>query len=108
MGYVIIPKPNLSGRESINSRCRHFDLLLFCCFGSICHNYDRCCRRSSIDRDQRYSPFLTGRSLVHSTDTCVGCGSAIVFGYFSVRKNLLGQTEMRTHERKGRQYMNSL
>ena len=29
MGYVIIPKPNCSSPEGINSRCRHFDLLLF-------------------------------------------------------------------------------
>ena len=29
MGYVIIHKPNSSGRECINSRCRRFDLLLF-------------------------------------------------------------------------------
>ena len=28
MGYVIIPKPNLSGHEGIHFRCRHFDLLL--------------------------------------------------------------------------------
>ena len=29
MGYVIIPKPHFSSSEGINSRCRHFDLLLF-------------------------------------------------------------------------------
>ena len=29
IGYVIIPKPHCSSREGINSRCRHFDLLLF-------------------------------------------------------------------------------
>ena len=29
MGHVIISKPNCSGSEGINSRCHHFDLLLF-------------------------------------------------------------------------------
>ena len=29
MGYVIIPKPNVSGREGISSRCRRFYLLPF-------------------------------------------------------------------------------
>ena len=29
IGYVIIPKPNLSSRECINSCCRRFDLWLF-------------------------------------------------------------------------------
>ena len=38
MGYIIIPKPNFSGRDS---HCRHFDLLLFRRFDSICHSYDR-------------------------------------------------------------------
>ena len=28
-GYVIIPKPHLSSREGINSRCRRFDLSPF-------------------------------------------------------------------------------
>ena len=32
MGYVIIPKPNCSNLEGINSRCCRFDLLLFRCF----------------------------------------------------------------------------
>ena len=29
MGYVIIPKPNVSSREGTNSRCRRFYLLVF-------------------------------------------------------------------------------
>ena len=45
MGYVIIHKPNCSGRECINSRPR-FDLLLFCRFGSICRRCDHSYRRS--------------------------------------------------------------
>ena len=30
MGWVIIPKPNLSSHEDINSRCCRFDLFRFC------------------------------------------------------------------------------
>ena len=53
IGYAIIPKPHLSSREGINSRCRHFVAF---------RRYERCCRRSccrwrSIDRDRRYAPF---------------------------------------------------
>ena len=63
MGYVIIPKPNVSGREAINSHCHHFDLLLLGRFGSICRRYDRSCHLSNgalaINHDQ---------SLVHSTE----------------------------------------
>ena len=44
--YVIIPKPNCASLEGINSRCRHFELLLFRRFGSICRHYDRSCRHS--------------------------------------------------------------
>ena len=29
VGLIIIPKPNCSGRECINSRCRRFDFLFF-------------------------------------------------------------------------------
>ena len=43
IGYVIIPKPNLSSRECINSCCRRFD---FSPFGSISRRYDRSSRRS--------------------------------------------------------------
>ena len=46
MGYVIIPKPNCSCRHRINSGCRHFDLLLFRRFGSICRRYGHSCHRS--------------------------------------------------------------
>ena len=49
MGYEIIPKPNFSGRESINSRCR-FDLLLFRHFDSICGCYDGSCNRLGYHR----------------------------------------------------------
>ena len=55
MGYVIIPKPNCSSREGINSRCRHFDLLLFCRFDSVCHRYNR----SFCARFGRFSPIKT-------------------------------------------------
>ena len=57
MGYVIIPKPNCSGREGINCHCRRFDLLLFCRFASICRRYDRSCRRSGCHRSMgRWRP----------------------------------------------------
>ena len=40
VGYLIIPKPNVSGREGTNSRCRRFDLLLFRRLDSICRRHD--------------------------------------------------------------------
>ena len=52
----------------------------------------------SIDRDCRYLPFSTGRSLVHLTYTCAGLGFRDSFGCFS-RKKLLGRTETRTRDR---------
>ena len=108
MGYVIIHKPNLSGRESINSRCRHFDLLLFRRFG--CRRYDRSYRRSccrwSMGRCRptvmQLSPLFDrsltinrGRSLVHSNKHSRGRhGFRKFFGWF-----LLGRTETRTCDR---------
>ena len=60
MGYVIIHKPNCSGREGINSRCRRFDLLPFHHFGSTSRRYDRSCRRSgSVCSMGRCRPTVT-------------------------------------------------
>ena len=56
-------------------------------------------RWRSIDRDSRYRPFSTGRSLVDSTDTCAGLGFRDRFWVFSAYKKLLGRTETRTRER---------
>ena len=44
-------------------------------------------RWRSIDRDRRYRPFSTGRSLVHSTDTCTGLGFRDSFPMFFAYKN---------------------
>ena len=106
MGYVIIPKPTCSSREGINSHCRHFELLIFRRFGSICRRYDcrsyvavhvvafsTCRWRSTIypcrsdcrrfDGDQLNTRFL--RSF---------------FFFFPPIQNLLGRTEIGMHERK--------
>ena len=55
IGYVIIPKPHFSSLEDINSRCRHFDLLLFSVLAqsdAAMTAVDRscCCRSLAIDR----------------------------------------------------------
>ena len=58
-------------------------------------------RLRSIDRGRRYGPFSTGRSLVHSTDTCCGLGFGDSFGCFSritncyaeLRRELVSQYE---------------
>ena len=49
MGYVglLVPKPNVSGLEGINSRSRGFDLILFSRLDSICR---LSCRRSRCRR----------------------------------------------------------
>ena len=93
----MIPKPHFSSREGINSRCRRFDLLFFAVLAQSVAAMIAVVaahvvtvpvgRWRSIDRDQRYRPFSTGRSLVHSTDTCPGLGFAIVLGCFSRLKN---------------------
>ena len=41
MGWVVIPKLNVSSLEGINSRCRRFDLLLFRRFYAILRRYGR-------------------------------------------------------------------
>ena len=51
-------------------------------------------RWRSIDRDTVTAPFRLG--------------SAIVLGRFSLIKNLLGRTEMRTHERKDRKSLRTV
>ena len=44
MGFVIIPKLNVSSREGINSHCRRVDLLLFTVLASSV-SVDSICRR---------------------------------------------------------------
>ena len=57
-------------------------------------------RWRSIDRYRRYRPFSTGRSLVHSNDTCVGFVFPDSVWVFFANKKLLARTETRTRERK--------
>ena len=45
-------------------------------------------RWRSIDRDMHYRPFSTGRSLVHSTDTCAGLGFRDSFWVFFTYKKI--------------------
>ena len=64
-------KPNCSGRECINSRCRHFGLLLFPRFGSICRRYNRSYRRSERSHESRWTrmadkPNCSGRECINS------------------------------------------
>ena len=78
MDYVKLLKPNFSSRGDKNSRCRRFY--------SICCRYDRSCRHSGcrcVAGDQLNTRFFCTH-----------------FWVFSPGKNLLGQTEMRLHERK--------
>ena len=44
-------------------------------------------RWRSIDRDRHYRLFSTGRSMVHSTDTCVGLGFRDSFWVFFAYKD---------------------
>ena len=116
MGYVIIPKPNCSGREGINCHCRRFDLLLFCRFASICRRYDRSCRRSGCHRSMgRWRPTVMqltplfdgslaniGRSdWVIQINTHVGDTVSASFSRCLSRiQKLLGRTGTQTRERK--------
>ena len=45
-------------------------------------------RWQSIDHDQRYGPFPTGRSLVHSTNTSAGLGIRDSFLVFFTYKKV--------------------
>ena len=107
VGYVIIPKPNYSGRESINCCCRRF--------GSICRRYDLSCRRSdrdtsmAIDRDHNYHPFLTARWFIQQNTRAVTRFRDSFWVFFAYKiKKLLGRTEMRTNERKDLQSIRTL
>ena len=112
MGYVIIPKLNWSGRESINSRCRRFDLLLFHRFGAICRHDGRCCRRSACHRSDRLmaidrpwpalinAPFRRVARWFIQLTLARDLIFAKVFECFYAYKKMLGRTEMRTRERK--------
>ena len=105
MGYVIIHKPNCSGHECTNSRCRRFDLLLFRRFGSICRRYDRSYRRSGCRCSVcRWRPtvmhlppfFVAGR---WSIEINTRAGDTVSARFLRI-KQLLGRTETRTRERK--------
>ncbi len=83
--------------EGTNCRCRRFYLLLFNVLAQsvvaitavvaahVVAIPPGCWR--SIDRDRRYRPFLTDRSLVHSTETGTGFGFRDSFWmFFSYKK----------------------
>ena len=112
MGYGIIAEPKCSSRGGINSRCRRFCLLLLAVLAQSVATMTvvvaahvvavptGCWR--PIDRDRRLRAFSTGRSLVHSADTCAGLGFRDSFFVFFAYTKLLGRTTMRTCERKAR------
>ena len=97
MDYVIIPKPNFSRREGINSRCRRFDLLLFHLFGSICYRNNCRCHHSdgslAINRDGSY-----WRRWLIQLNTRAATWFRNSFWVFSLIKNLLVRNEMQTRE----------
>ena len=111
MGYVIIHKPNCSGREGINSRCRRFDLLPFHHFGSTSRRYDRSCRRSgSVCSMGRCRPTVTQLPPLFGGSLAINRAgrwfmqintraSDTVSASFSRIKKLLARTETRSRER---------
>ena len=110
MGYVIIPKPNLSSREGIKSRC--FDLLVLAVFAQSV---------AALTTVVAIQVVAVPTGHWRSTVTAVTVVAALFnltlvwrlgfrdrFWCFSPIQYLLGQTEMRTHEKKDLQLIRTV
>ena len=97
-GYVIIPKPHVSSRECINSRCRRFDLLFSPCWPNLSLLTTLTERvlvghGRSITSESGLTPLFIQYKLAREWLL------AIVHGCFSRIKKMLARTEARTRER---------
>ena len=92
-----MPKPNVSGREGISSRCHRFDLLPFL---HVCGDQPwrqfALCSLSSSDGKRRST--VTGRWFIQFNSRAGYSAFAIVYGCF-LRIKMLGRTEARTRDR---------
>ena len=95
IGYVKIPKPHFQAVVAV----------LTCCFSPFLLNLSPLWSLLSLAINRPWPALLafsTGRSLVHSTDTCARLGVRISFWVFFAYiyiKQLLGRPETRTRDR---------
>ena len=79
--------------QKVGTLCRRFDLLLFTILSKSVAAMIAVVAARVVAGDRPWPalrPFLTGRSLVHSTDTCATFGLRDSYWVFFVYKKLLG------------------